>query len=113
MQIITVSVYKFMTMVQSFGPNSWRILKYVSFQADDIINGDRVIQMDGADQSAKVITHLRFAFKTTTKTCAFRNSTCSLFKVAHTYRNNIQGFVQSLLSLANIQGFVIHDVLCI
>uniref|UniRef100_M8B0M5 RING-type E3 ubiquitin transferase n=1 Tax=Aegilops tauschii TaxID=37682 RepID=M8B0M5_AEGTA len=37
----------------SFGPNSWCILKYVSFQADDIINGDRVIQMDGADQSAK------------------------------------------------------------
>lgn len=54
MQIITVSVYKFMTMVQSFGPNSRRILKYVSFQADHIIDRDGVIQMDGADQSAKV-----------------------------------------------------------
>jgi hypothetical protein len=54
MQTIKVSVYKFMTMVQSFGPNSWHVLKYVSFQADDTMDGDGMIQMDGADQSAKV-----------------------------------------------------------
>jgi hypothetical protein len=43
-----------MTMVQSLGTNSWHILKYVSFQEDDIMDGDEVIQMDGTDQSAKV-----------------------------------------------------------
>jgi hypothetical protein len=54
MQTVTVSVHKFMTMVQSLGPNLWYILKYDSFQADDIMDGDGVIQLDGADQSAKV-----------------------------------------------------------
>lgn len=54
METITVSVYILMTMVQSFRPNWWCILKYVSFQADEIIGEDGVIQMDGTDQLAMV-----------------------------------------------------------